>query len=117
MFRIFDQYGGMGVTEEYVDWLNSIKFTDLRQPIALTSDYFYGRFKTPDTWAHKKPYGVTVAYSDGHALWVRVEASIYSASRRASLLGLSVNDGWACFFFKALDKRDWTDMKSLFSIH
>ena len=121
MYRLFDQLDGIGVTQEYIDWLMHLKFTELQQPIALTSDIFYaartlGGFVLRDSWAHTNPSGVAVGYSGGHVKWVRVEEKIYTASIKAGARGLQTKDGWACAFFKALDDEDWWELKGLFRI-
>ena len=102
----------------YRKWINSLRYGKVGT-IAMASDYFFAECLGPpgdpaepenrgtDTWGHKTPYGVNVAFSDGHAEWVATGKDVYELSMAGMALGGAglgrFRDGWAINFFRDLD--------------
>ena len=98
MYRVFNKSAGgnRGYTTPYVDWLNNIRFGKVGT-ISIVADILFaegGGAPRPDgpdecdgfgadTWPHKSPYGVNVAFTDGHAQWVPTGQAYYELSAYA----------------------------------
>ena len=121
MYRVFNKSasGECGYTTDYKDWVNNLKYGKVGT-ISIVSDVFFaesGGAPRPngpdecdglgtDTWPHKSPYGVNVAFTDGHAAWVPTGEAYYELSALAlpddPLYG-DFRDGFAANFFRDVD--------------
>ena len=68
LYRLFGQLGP-GISAQVVDRLHNYTLHDVKNPIALEADIFWGvdQGSADTTWAHVDPNVLNVAYSDGHA--------------------------------------------------
>ena len=68
-YRLFGQYG-TGISPDDINQLHNYRSSDMKQPIALTSDIFHPGWESPYPedilWAHLEPPALNVSYSDGH---------------------------------------------------
>jgi prepilin-type N-terminal cleavage/methylation domain-containing protein/prepilin-type processing-associated H-X9-DG protein len=82
--------------------------------IALTSDLMGTRdMGSPDAdWAHARPWGANVAFSDGHAEWVVVPEKICLIPRTKWPANPNTNvpNEYIWLMFKAFDTKDFTDV-------
>jgi len=69
------------------------------------------------SWPHRKPYGLSVAYSDGHGEFVSVNKSDFDAAQTWSLKpdsGVSQASYYAVVMFSALDEKNFDELRSIF---
>jgi len=117
MYRLFDQLEGVTMTQADIDWVNNLSFYSLKYPIAMTSDIFFAQLPWgSDTWSHKKPYGVNVAYSDGHTELVKTGKKEYLRSFESSYAYSGSRGDFAFLFFKALDNEDFSRLEAAFPL-
>jgi len=120
LYRFF---GEMKPSYQYINpaeiaWLRKVQYGSLEYPVAMSSDIFlttYGAWG-PDTWAHKNPYGVNIAYSDGHAAYVDVGYTEFLRSDYVSNMTLIERDDFSFLFFKALDRGDFSQVQAAFPL-
>jgi len=119
LYRFFGEYKSeyQYITPAEIQWLQTVQYGALEYPIAVSSDIFipdYGGWGF-DSWPHLNPYGVSVAYSDGHAEFIDVGHTEYL---RAGSLPYSLihYDDFAFLFFKALDQRDFSTLAEAFPL-
>ena len=118
MYRVFGQQS-YGIPAEEIGRLNNLRQDQIQGSMAMSSDIFidyytgssHSIYHQPGNWPHVKPYVVNVAYSDGHAAGMVVDASLYEATASGNILDL---DRYAYLFFKGLDDGDFSDVKSTF---
>jgi len=116
LYRIFGQRAGAEqyISDADIEWMRKLQYSGLEQPIAMSSDIFINRWQlVPDSWAHLNPYGVNVAFSDGHAEFVNVGYREYLRAHSSSFIN---TDGFTFLFWKALDGGDWSRMDLEFSL-
>jgi prepilin-type N-terminal cleavage/methylation domain-containing protein len=58
-------------------------------------------------WPHVRPYGLCVAYSDGHAEFVGVRPTDYEVVRYLTTLTRMETEAYSHFVFFAIDRRDF----------
>jgi prepilin-type N-terminal cleavage/methylation domain-containing protein/prepilin-type processing-associated H-X9-DG protein len=84
--------------------------------IALTSDLMGTRsFAAPDAdWAHARPWGANVGFSDGHAEWIVVPEKICLIPRTKwpPNPSTSVPNEYIWLMFNAFDTKDFTDVNT-----
>ena len=117
MYRPFNKSAlpGAGYSGAYIEWVNNLKYGKVGT-IAFTSDYFFADGdglpedggRGTDTWPHKSPYGVNVAFTDGHADWVFTGEAVYELSQLSDDGGFL--DGFAVNIFRDIDMGNfsWT---------
>ena len=118
-YRIFDQPNPPIITQVDVDYLNNLRYSKMEYTMALTSDIFgptIWRLEEHMTWPHRKPLGVNVAYSDGHAKWVLVDEEEYHRAIVASDAYFYGTDDYTFLFFQALDNGNFSRLKSTFPL-
>lgn len=118
-YRIFDQPNPPIITQADVDYLDNLRYSKMEHIMALTSDIFgptTWRLEEHTTWPHRKPLGVNVAYSDGHAKWVVVGEEEYRRAIVASDAYFYGTDDYTFLFFQALDSDNFSRLKSVFPL-
>jgi hypothetical protein len=118
-YRIFDQPNPPIIKQADVDYLSNLRYSKMEHTMALTSDIFgptIWRLEECMTWPHRKPLGVNVAYSDGHAKWVLVGEEEYRRAIVASDAYFYGTDDYTFLFFQALDNGNFSRLKSAFPL-
>jgi len=116
LYRIYNRRTGGEGTEwhPYSAEVRAIRYNHGMK--ALTSDYFFPGSATDDigtdTWPHKKPYGVNVAYSDGHGEWAPLAQRWYNLAGLLEDVGEGEDrDQFAFYMFRSFDQN--SDMSEL----
>jgi prepilin-type N-terminal cleavage/methylation domain-containing protein len=84
---------------------------------ALVSDLHVLGWGQGLAWPHRKPYGLSAAYSDGHGEFVSVNKSDFDAAQTYSLKpdpGVSQASYYTVVMFSALDNQNFTELRTLF---
>ena len=114
-YRIFGQLNP-GINRADTNELNELKISDQEAPFAIVSDVFahFG-----DTWSHVAPYGLNVAFSDGHAAHINTGIDEYDRAAQynacyseANCVGDGTRDPFVFDFWKSLDSGDFSRLRS-----
>jgi len=110
-YRLFGQEIGALVTSADIDVWKKMNIDAMRPAWAMTSDVVL-QFQRPDyRWPHE--FGINVTYSDGHAEWIQLDANEHG--RSLTVIGsIIATDYYAYLFFKGLDNRDFSALRSFF---
>ena len=126
LYRVSDDSGnGLSIPVLERNQLNALKLGKLRLKdkygtkhkeleIAITSDLMGTRdMGAPDAdWAHARPWGANVGFSDGHAEWIVVPQSVCLIPRTKWPANANTNvpNEYIWLMFKAFDTKDFTDV-------
>jgi prepilin-type N-terminal cleavage/methylation domain-containing protein len=120
LYRIFGEAEGNGAVGTRIGQalteVKNYKFGKMKSK-ALVSDIQVLGWGVGLGWPHRKPYGINVAYSDGHAEFVQLLTSDFDAAYR---YGTKPDSGvvnasyYAVIMFKALDGQDFTELRNTF---
>jgi prepilin-type processing-associated H-X9-DG protein len=115
LYRIGGQVS-QGLTQQQIDDLASIRLGRPKQMKAMITD-IVGQ-SGGGTWPHRKPYGVNVAYSDGHAEFVAMTEADYKRNLTVSGIstGVKNSDVFVYNLFAALDNKDFTALRLAFPV-
>jgi prepilin-type N-terminal cleavage/methylation domain-containing protein len=84
---------------------------------ALLSDIHVLGWGRGLAWPHRRPWGLSVAYSDGHGEFVQVNRSDFEAAQTHANKpdpGVSQASYYTVVMFKALDDKNFIELRNLF---
>jgi len=116
-YRIWHN-GPVGIlTKEVVDRLLAMRIGRKGMGTkALISDYM-GNRGSIDHWAHPKPPGINVGYSDGHVDYIPLNKAIYEFQLQISNDPTPDKTDVFCYLmFEAFDTKDFTALKKHFNL-
>jgi prepilin-type N-terminal cleavage/methylation domain-containing protein len=99
LYRLFHQNIPPHVTQAEVDKISLLRMGRFRGRIAIAADIFY-------YWPHLQPWGINVAFPDGHAEWVSMTKYDFDVSTR---IGSGSYDPYTYFFWRAVETQDYRD--------
>jgi prepilin-type N-terminal cleavage/methylation domain-containing protein len=112
MYRIIGQENAPYITKAVVDDFAKWKVGRPKGMKALSADIL-GQRGSQIQWPHQKPWGVNVAYNDGHAAFL--ELSKKDADKCASLFATGGSpapaSNYMWLFFNGADNVDWTELR------
>jgi prepilin-type N-terminal cleavage/methylation domain-containing protein/prepilin-type processing-associated H-X9-DG protein len=113
-YRLFGQeiFTGWGnVLQAEINDMRGMNIDRMNPPWALTSDVMT-QFLTPGyRWPHE--YGANAAFSDGHAEFISLRQADYAQILPLFSSGPAANDYYTYLFFRALDKKDFSTIRSI----
>jgi prepilin-type N-terminal cleavage/methylation domain-containing protein len=115
IYRIFGE-GTNKITSADVAEVNRLRLGKMKNK-ALVADAMMQGWGQGLFWPHQKPYGVNVAYSDGHGEFVSMKTSDYEVALKWGRYpdpGVSTADWYTFLLFKALDNKDFTQLRKNF---
>lgn len=110
LYRGFNQFQ-TGMDQADVDFAKSLRVGKFKGSKALVLDIVMSS-AFAGVWPHTKPYGAVSAFSDGHAEFFEVEKKLYDRAIKPT--GLVTVDNYVLEFFKAVDKKDFTQVRAKF---
>jgi prepilin-type N-terminal cleavage/methylation domain-containing protein len=112
MYRIIGQTNAPYITQAVVDDLNKWKVGKPKGTKALSADILGQRGSTIQ-WPHQQPWGLNVAYNDGHAEFR--ELSKKDADKCSTLFANGGSpapaSNYIYLFFRGADTGDWTELR------
>ena len=107
LYRLFHQNIPPYVTQQEVDKISLLRMGKFRGRIAISADIFY-------YWPHSgNPYGVNVAFPDGHAEWVNMTKYDFEVSQRVNNMPSGSYDKYVYFFWRAIETEDYKDFSKM----
>ena len=110
IYRVFGQRSGTMTVDDVAE-VKKLKLGKMKNK-ALCMDIVVQAAWSPGTWPHRAPYGVNAAYSDGHAEFVLLRKSDFESSIKPYAVGVA--DVYVFQFFKAMDSKDFTEVRKQF---
>jgi hypothetical protein len=110
IYRVFGQQSGP-MTPADVKEVRALKLGKMKNK-ALCMDIVVQAAWSPGTWPHRSPYGVSAAYSDGHAEFVQLERRDFLSAVKPYQVGIA--DHYVFLFFKAMDTKDFTTVRQTY---
>ena len=107
LYRLFHQRIPPQVTQAEVDKISQLRMGRFRGRIAIAADIFY-------YWPHLNPWGVNVAFPDGHAEWVNMTKYDFEVSTRVATMPSGSYDQYVYWFWRAIETQDYRDFSKLF---
>ncbi|WP_428940314.1 type II secretion system protein [Fontivita pretiosa] len=116
LYRIFGEAEGPAVVYQALAEVKQFRFGKMKNR-ALVKDIQVLGWGKGLAWPHRNPWGVNVAYSDGHAEFVQLNKSDFDAAFRHATKpdsGVVNATHYAVVLFKALDNKDFTELRKTF---
>ena len=110
IYRVFGQRSGV-MTDADVKEVKALRLGKMKNK-ALCMDIVVQPAWSPGTWPHRGPYGVSAAYSDGHAEFVSLERRDFLSAIKKYDVGTA--DHYIFLFFKAMDSKDFTKVRETY---
>jgi len=98
LYRMFGQRNP-GITQEMIDEQRKMSLWTMPPQFALSSDLFGG----PDTWVHRIPIGLCIAFADGHAEFKAIAAEDHERCTYYNTADASIRDPFTYSFWQAID--------------
>ena len=120
LYRIFGEPNGNGAVGarvfEAINEVKNYRFGKMKNK-ALVKDILMQGWGRGILWPHRNPWGVNVAYSDGHGEFVQLAKSDFDAAQRQALKpdpGVTNVSHYTVIMFKALDDQNFTELRATF---
>ena len=120
LYRIFGQVEGPGPIaarkQKAVNDVMKFRFGKMKNK-ALVKDLLMMGWGLGLTWPHRQPYGVNVAYSDGHGEFVQLKRSDFDAAYRQATKpdsGVVNASYYTVIMFDALDSQNFIELRNTF---
>jgi prepilin-type N-terminal cleavage/methylation domain-containing protein len=120
LYRLFGEAEGNGAIGTRISQaLNEVKKYKMgrMKNKALVSDIQVMGWGQGLSWPHREPYGINVAYSDGHAEFVQLKKSDFDAAYKFAKTpdsGVVNASFYTVIMFAALDNQDFTELRKTF---
>jgi prepilin-type N-terminal cleavage/methylation domain-containing protein len=122
IYRIFGEVDGSGspAGNRITLALNEVKkfkFGKMKGNKALLKDIEVLGWGSGLSWPHTQPYGLNVAYSDGHAEFMQLNRRDYDAARAWATKvdpGVTNASYYTVVMFSAMDTKDFTELRKTF---
>jgi prepilin-type N-terminal cleavage/methylation domain-containing protein len=116
LYRIFGEAEGPAAVHQALAEVKKFRLGRMKSR-ALVKDIQVLGWGQGLGWPHRKPPGINVAYSDGHAEFVLLNKSDYDAAFKHATKpdsGVVNASYYTVVLFKALDDKNFTDLRKLF---
>ncbi len=111
-YRLCNQAAAPYMTNNDIKELLKMKIGKFKGTRSLLSD-IVGPKGQVHHWPHTRPYGINVAYSDGHAEFLTLTEKDYQTALKIPAIGAA--DGYHYLMFQAYDTRDFTKVRTTFN--
>jgi len=115
-YRLFGQeiFTGWGnVLQAEINEMRGTNIDRMNPPWALTCDVMTQSYLVLPGYRWPHEYGAIAAYSDGHAEFVNLGKAEWDRVQAVLNSGIAANDYYTYLFFKALDTKDFSTIRSI----